>query len=258
MTNMRKYGSEGTNMKIIISPAKKMRQDPDAFPITGAPQFLDKAQVILGQLRGYSYEELKKLLGCNDQLTGLNFRRYETMDLTKNLTPALFAYEGIQYQYMAPDVFTDDQYDYLQRHLRILSGFYGLLRPLDGIVPYRLEMQAKPKFCGSLYDFWGRSLGEELSRDNDLIVNLASKEYSRCVQQGLSPEVRWVTVYFGEVIGGKFKEKGTQCKMARGAMVRYMAENQAQTVEDLLGFSSLGYCFDPARSTKQDLYFCKD
>jgi cytoplasmic iron level regulating protein YaaA (DUF328/UPF0246 family) len=244
-------------MKIIISPAKKMREDPDAFPITDMPQFLDQAQVLLKELRGYTYEELKKLLACNDQLTGLNFRRYETMDLRKNLTPALFAYKGIQYQYMAPEVFTDDQYEYLQAHLRILSGFYGLLRPLDGIVSYRLEMQAKPAFCGSLYDFWGRSLGEELSRDNDLIINLASKEYSRCVQMGLSTEVRWVTVYFGEVIGGKFKEKGTQCKMARGAMVRYMAENQVETVDGLLEFSGLGYRFDPARSTEQDLYFLK-
>ena len=101
------------------------------------------------------------------------------MELERGLTPALFAYEGIQYQHMAPTVFTDAEYAYVQEHLRILSGFYGMLRPFDGIVPYRLEMQAKPEFCGTLYRFWGQRLGTALSEQNDLVIDLASEEYSR-------------------------------------------------------------------------------
>ena len=109
----------------------------------------------------------QKLWQCNDKIAELNFQRFSRMDLTRNLTPALLSYEGIQYQYMAPQVFTEQEWAYAQEHLRILSGFYGVLRPLDGVVPYRLEMQAKTGRAqvpgctlpgmppASLYDFWG-------------------------------------------------------------------------------------------------------
>ena len=175
-------------MKIIISPAKKMNDDPDAFPASGLPCFLPETRQLLVWLRGLSYEELKKLLGCSDQLAQLNYRRYQEMELERGLTPALFAYEGIQYQHMAPTVFTDAEYAYVQKHLRILSGFYGMLRPFDGIVPYRLEMQAKPEFCCTLYRFWGQRLGTALSEQNDLVIDLASEEYSRAARQGAGRE----------------------------------------------------------------------
>ena len=242
-------------MKIIIAPAKKMNADPDAFPASGLPGFLPETRKLLAWLRQLPYEELKKLLGCSDQLAQLNYRRYQEMELERGLTPALFAYEGIQYQHMAPTVFTDAEYAYVQEHLRILSGFYGMLRPFDGIVPYRLEMQAKPAFCGSLYQFWGQRLGEALSEGNDLVVNLASEEYSRAARQGLRDGLHWVTVYFGQLNGGKFREKGTLCKKARGTMVRYMAQHQITDVETLKGFDGLGFHFWPEASDDQRLYF---
>lgn len=242
-------------MKIIISPAKKMNADPDAFPASGLPCFLPETRQLLVWLRGLSYEELKKLLGCSDQLAQLNYRRYQEMELERGLIPALFAYEGIQYQHMAPTVFTDAEYAYVQKHLRILSGFYGMLRPFDGIVPYRLEMQAKPEFCGTLYRFWGQRLGTALSEQNDLVIDLASEEYSRAARQGLGENVRWVTVYFGQLTGGKFREKGTLCKKARGTMVRYMAQHQITDVEALKEFDGLGFQFWPEASDDQRLYF---
>ena len=128
-------------MRIIISPAKKMKVDTDSFPYRDLPVFLSNTEEICGELQSMSYEELKKLWKCNDQIAQLNVRRLQDMDLYNRLTPAVLAYEGIQYQYMAPGVFTDQEYAYIQEHLRILSGFYGILRPFDGVTPYRLEMQ---------------------------------------------------------------------------------------------------------------------
>ncbi|MBQ7006883.1 MAG: YaaA family protein, partial [Oscillospiraceae bacterium] len=130
-------------MRIIISPAKKMNVDTDSLPCSGLPQFVDRTQLLLDTLKGMSYAELKKLWKCNDSIAELNFERINTAHLHKRLTPAVLSYEGIQYQYMAPGVFTYDEIDYITQHLRILSGFYGILRPFDGVVPYRLEMQAK-------------------------------------------------------------------------------------------------------------------
>ena len=126
------------------------------------------------------------------------------MDLRKNLTPALLSYDGIQYTYMAPVVFEDGQYDYVQEHLRILSGFYGVVKPMDGVVPYRLEMQAKVAVARykNLYDFWGYSLYQEVADDSRVIVNLASKEYSKCVEKYLQPGDRYITCIFGELEGG--------------------------------------------------------
>lgn len=116
------------------------------------------------------------------------------MDLRKNLTPALLSYDGIQYTYMAPVVFEDGQYDYVQEHLRILSGFYGVLKPMDCVVPYRLKMQAKAAVAGykNLYDFWGYSLYQEVADDSRVIVNLASKEYSKCIEKYLQPGDRYM------------------------------------------------------------------
>ena len=131
-------------MQIIISPAKKMRTDTDSFIWKDLPVFLSRTEVIFTELKKLSYEELKALWKCNDKIAAQNVERLQTLDLHKALTPAVMAYEGIQYQYMAPGVFSQEELAYVQDHLRILSGFYGLLRPFDGVIPYRLEMQAIP------------------------------------------------------------------------------------------------------------------
>ena len=170
-------------MRIIISPAKKMRIDTDSLPIQGLPRFLPKTEQLVRILQAMSDTELKKLWKCNDQIAALNIQRLQNMDLHKRLTPAVLAYEGIQYQYMAPSVFTDQAFDYVQEHLRILSGFYGILKPFDGVTPYRLEMQAKLRGgeAKDLYAYWGDSLANALFAETDCIVNLASKEYSVCI-----------------------------------------------------------------------------
>lgn len=132
-------------LKIIISPAKKMKENTDDLMFRDLPEFLSQTEILLEQLKCMSCSELKALWRCSDKIAEQNIERIKRMDLYHGLTPAVLAYEGIQYQYMAPSVFTDSQFEYVQEHLRILSGFYGVLRPFDGVTPYRLEMQAKLK-----------------------------------------------------------------------------------------------------------------
>ena len=246
-------------MRIIISPAKKMNMDTDSFACKNLPRFLDQTEALCARLREMSYEELRALWRCNDQIARLNFERLRDMDLRRRLTPALIAYEGIQYQYMAPGVFTVDELDYVEEHLRILSGFYGLLRPFDGVTPYRLEMQAKLAVgeTKDLYGFWGSSLADALFSETDCVVDLASKEYSVCVSRHLPEGARLVTCVFGERKGEKIIEKGTMCKMARGEMVRYMAERRIQDPEQMKTFDRLGYRFDPEASRKDVFVFIK-
>ena len=247
-------------MRIIISPAKKMKVDTDSFPYRDLPVFLSNTEEICGELQSMSYEELKKLWKCNDQIAQLNVRRLQDMDLYNRLTPAVLAYEGIQYQYMAPGVFTDQEFGYIQEHLRILSGFYGILRPFDGVTPYRLEMQAKLKIgaCKDLYAYWGDRLVQTLCAECNCILNLASREYSICVSKYLPDTARFITCVFGEENDGKVIEKGTMCKMARGEMVRYMAQHQVSSPEQVKSFDRLNYRFDESRSDDNTYIFLRD
>ena len=130
-------------MKIILSPAKKMNVDSDTLSYKGLPVYLEQTEEIAAWLKEKNFEELKQLWKCNEKIAGQNMERLKNMDLYRNLTPAVLSYEGIAYQYMAPAVFEDRQLSYVQEHLRILSAFYGVLKPMDGVTPYRLEMQAK-------------------------------------------------------------------------------------------------------------------
>lgn len=198
-------------MLFIISPAKKMVDASDTFAWRDLPRFLPQARELLGALRGMSYEELKELWACSDALAQFNSERVRHMDLGESvensasrmggnaddakplgsraemegaarnvlpdwqrfLAPAIFSYEGIQYQNMAPQVMTAEQLEYVQAHLRVLSGFYGVLRPFDGVTPYRLEMQAKlamPRRASgeparNLYEFWGSRIYDALRDD---------------------------------------------------------------------------------------------
>ena len=192
-------------MKLLISPAKKMREDGDFLAPRQAPALLERAAVLAEWLRGLDYTALKKLLACNDGIAELNFRRFQEMDLRRPGTPALLSYDGIQYQYMAPHLFTRPQFEYAETHLRILSGFYGVLRPFDGVLPYRLEMGARLKTEGArdLYAFWGD-------------------------------------------------------KLARGQMVRWMAERAVTRAEELQEFRDLGYRFLPERSHPGRYVFLKE
>ncbi len=245
-------------MRIILSPAKKMRTE-DSLPWQSLPAYINRTERILEVLQGMDGDVLKRLWKCNDQIAKLNVERLSRMELGQNLTPAILAYEGIAYQHMAPGVFTDQELRYVQEHLRILSGFYGILRPFDGVTPYRLEMQAKLVVDGKkdLYAFWGDSLARDLEKETGCIVNLASKEYSVCISKYLPPDVRFITCVFGEEKDGKIVEKGTMCKMARGEMVRCMAQHQITNPEDIRAFSMLDFRYAPEYSDDSTCVFLR-
>ena len=232
-------------MKIILSPAKKMKMDTDFSGVIGKPVFLDDTKIILSWLKGKNREELKKLWKCNDKIADENYERITGMKLTGNLTPAILSYEGIAYQYMAPAVFDDEQLSYIQSNLRILSAFYGVVKPMDGVSPYRLEMQAKAGINGSrdLYEFWGDKLYKEVRDESRIIINLASKEYYKCIEKYLMPEDKFITCDFVEEVKGSLVTKGTYAKMARGEMVRFMAEKRIDNPLDIKKFDRLHYIF---------------
>ena len=246
-------------MKILLSPAKKMNVNTDDLAPLGLPVFMEQTEEILRFLQGLSYAEAKKLWVCNDRIAEQNYDRLKSMDLYHRLTPAILSYEGIAYQYMAPVVFESGEFAYVQEHLRILSAFYGVVKPMDGVVPYRLEMQAKAKVAGTkdLYEYWGDKLYREVLDDSHIIINLASKEYSRCIEKYLLPEDIYITCVFGEISGGKIVQKGVYAKMARGEMVRFMAEKQIKDPDEVKKFDRLGYKFRADLSDERTFVFLK-
>jgi len=248
---------EVVRMKIIIAPAKKMIVDTDTFAVQGRPQYLAKTEQLLTRLRQLSYTDAKQLWHCSDKIAQPNYTWLQQLDLSHNLTPAILSYSGIQYQYMAPDLLTDAGLDYIQHNLRLLSGFYGILRPFDGIVPYRLEMQAKLQIESyqNLYEFWGDSLYQALTPQSEPIINLASQEYTKCITPYLKPGQPFITIVFASLVDGKLKTKATLAKMARGAMVRFLAENQITELSQIEQFDHPHYQFDAERSTTTKLVF---
>lgn len=248
-------------MRIIISPAKKMNIDTDTAAYRDLPVYLDKTRELMKYIQTLDYAQCKTIWKCNDKLAELNYRRFQEMDLEKMLTPAVLSYEGIQYQYLSPKVLDGESLEYLQSHLRILSGFYGILRPFDGVVPYRLEMQARlgSSELDSLYDYWGNTMAEHLFSEDSLILNLASKEYSKCISRYTKgrDDIDFVTCVFAELVSGKAVEKGTLAKMARGEMVRFLAGNHVEDREEVKRFCGLGYQFCQERSDERTYIFIK-
>ena len=231
-------------MKIIFSPTKQMKAvETYAFEET-LPKFQEQANQLREHFTAFDLEQLKTTLKASDSICQSVYDMYHTPACK---TPALLTYSGIAFQYMAPDVFSDSEFDYVQKHLRILSGMYGMLKPFDLIEPYRLEMQTKCPF--SLYTFWKDTLANAL--EDNFIINLASEEYAKCIRK-YKPliDVRFVD--------SNMKEKGVYAKMARGEMVRYMAENNVQTLDELKQFDRQNYHFSPENSKENLLVFMRD
>lgn len=246
-------------MRIIISPAKKMNFD-DSISYNNFPVFLKHSEVLMNYIKSLNFEQAKKLWSANDKIIRQNMERFESMDLKKKCTPAIFAYEGIQYQYLSPSTLEDKMLEYIEKNLRILSGFYGVLKPMDAVTPYRLEMQAKidiNKF-NNLYDFWEDKLYNEVLDSSKIIINLASKEYSKSIEKYLKKDDIYINCTFAELVNGKPVQKATYAKMARGEMVRFMAQNNIDNIEDLKKFKGLNHNFNYNLSTDKDYVFVRE
>lgn len=253
-------------MKIIISPARRMTIDTDSLPYKQLPQYMNQTQQILAYMQSLTYDQCHYLWwNCSEKLAKSNYRWLHQLNLKRNLTPAILGFTGLQYQYMLPDVFSDHAFDYVEDHLRIISGFYGLLRPLDGIVPYRLGMGDRAKVNGTknLYEFWGHQLADDLyAAKNEWVLNLASQEYYKAIIPYLTANDgtprKMITCVFGQLTSDdKIHQTTTHAKMARGRMVRYLAENNLTQIADVKKFHDDNFTFDTKRSTKDRLIFIR-
>ncbi|MBQ8094800.1 MAG: peroxide stress protein YaaA [Clostridia bacterium] len=246
-------------MRIIIAPAKKMRRSHEMMP-ESRPVFLNESEKLLDALRRLTEVQRKAVWACSDSIAIENEAALQQMNLESSGIPAILAYDGIQYVYMAPETFSEKMAAYANEHLRILSGFYGVLSPMDGVLPYRLEMQAKLPVDGKtgLYAFWGSRLYEAVLPDDGVIINLASKEYSRAIEPYLKHSDRMITCIFGEWSGDRIVTKGVYAKMARGKMVRYLAENGAETPEEMKRFDRLDYRYHPELSDDVSYVFMRE
>ena len=190
------------------------------------------------------------------ELAGLKVER-----IISEPTAAAIAYEGIQYTHLAPGVMSERELAWLDEHLRILSGFYGMLRPLDGVVPYRLEMQARLAVGAArdLYEFWGNTLYERLAAEGcDTIVNVASVEYARAVTPWVRSDGPQVTTcIFGGMRNGRLRQPATEAKAARGTFMRWCAEHEVTNTDELASFAERGYALDPANTSSDTLVFVK-
>ena len=255
-------------MIIVVSPAKKLDMDTASIAThTTQPAFLDQMQDLVDILREKSSKDLQNLMGISEKLGDLNAQRYqdfETPFTSDNATQAVHAFQGDTYVGLDASTLSEDDLVYAQDHLRILSGLYGLLRPLDLMQAYRLEMGTKleNERGKNLYEFWGGLITEALNtatkpHKNRAVINLASNEYISAVQPD-SLEGDMITPVFKELKENGPKVIGLFAKRARGMMARYIIENRIEDPADLKGFAVDGYQFQPKASTDHELVFLRD
>lgn len=234
-------------MLSILSPAKNMRSaHAHGLPVT-APRRIAEACALLEDLREIPAYELESIMRISPALALQAAAEFAAWTPEGGF-PAALAYDGLAYKYLDADSLSDSDLQFAQGHLRHLSALYGVLRPFDRIQPYRLEMGRRPR-GRNLYEFWGSKLRDDLYAETDLVVNLASKEYSRAVSDWLRPGDRFITCEFLSDRGGKLRCLAANAKMARGAMARYIIQNRIDTAEGLTGFDALGFAFDPGLSS---------
>ncbi len=251
-------------MIAIISPAKTLDFENPVTVEETLPRFKTEANKLVKELRKKEAGDLQKLMKISEDLAQLNVERFDNFSTTKRPSyakPSAFAFKGDVYRGLDIESLNEKEIDYLQNHLRILSGLYGVLRPFDVIQPYRLEMGTSLKMNGysSLYEFWGDKIARALTRDlkeqsDDIIINLASNEYFKATDNK-ALKGRVVDVAFKDFSNGKYKIIAVYAKMARGMMVRYMAKNNVTQVDELKGFDYDGYSFDEKDSSDNLLVF---
>jgi len=252
-------------MLVVISPAKTLDfETPARTNIASTPVFLEDSQVLVERMRELAPADIAKLMKISDKLAVLNSTRYETWSLpftANNAKQALLAFKGDVYTGLGAETLTPKQDEYAQQHLRILSGLYGVLKPLDLMQPYRLEMGTKLSNARGkdLYQFWGDkitdSLNDELER-NDVLINLASNEYFKSVQPK-KLNARIITPVFKDTKNGAQKIISFYAKKARGLMTRYIIENNIDNAEALKDFDVAGYQFEASQSSENEWVFTR-
>ncbi|NOR61634.1 MAG: peroxide stress protein YaaA [Rhodobacteraceae bacterium] len=250
-------------MLTVISPAKKL--DFEGVPLkhdATEPAYQADAYSLSRTARRLSVAKLQKLMSISPALAKLNqarFKDFAEAPTPEQVKPAALAFNGDTYTGLHADTLSADDLAYAQNHLRILSGLYGLLRPMDNIQPYRLEMGSRlaTRRGKTLYQYWGTRIAEAINEvESNTLLNCASVEYFSAVKpEALTPQV--ITPVFMELRDGKAKIVSFFAKKARGMMARYVVQNQIDTAEDIKSFTHGGYCFQPADSTPTKLIFTR-
>lgn len=255
-------------MLALISPAKKLDFTCDVPALTPSQvAFPDDTQTLVGTLRAMPKSDIQNLMHLSDKLGELNYERYQAFskDYTaENAKPAVYAFRGDTYVGLDADSLSEDDVTYAQNTLGILSGLYGLLRPLDLMQPYRLEMGTKLHTGRGedLYDFWGdlitKACNDSLKDHADkTVISLASNEYIKSVKPK-NLDGAFITCHFKEIKNGAPKTIGLFAKRARGAMARYMIQNRIEAPEGLKSFDTDGYAFDASLSDDTNFVFLRD
>ena len=255
-------------MLMVISPAKTLDYEtPPATARFTLPQYLDHSQVLIEQLRELSPQQIGELMHLSDKLSGLNAARFGSWTpafTPENAKQALLAFKGDVYTGLNAVDFNEDDFDYAQTHLRMLSGLYGLLRPLDLMMPYRLEMGTKlanPR-GKDLYAFWGTRISEWLNealaeQGDDVLLNLASNEYFSAVKKS-ALNARIINTEFKDLKNGQHKIISFYAKKARGMMSRFVIKERINTPEHLKQFDAQGYRYSAEQSKPDLLVFLRD
>lgn len=251
-------------MIAVVSPAKSLDFENKYSVKPTTPRLLECTKELIEVLRKKSPEEVKELMSISDNLAELNVHRYRSFELDhteENAKPSVLAFQGDVYQGLKAETFDEEKLAFAQKHFRILSGLYGLLRPLDLIQPYRLEMGTRLAFddYNTLYQYWDNKIMNLLIEDlkaqgDDIIVNLASVEYFKSIDKKKLP-ARVIDVEFKDFKNGQYKIISFYAKKARGLMSRYMIQNEITNPEDLRGFDYDGYYFDEQASSENMLAF---
>jgi hypothetical protein len=254
-------------MLIVISPAKTL--DYETVPKTKVfttPDFLDYSQQLINRLRNFSSLDISDLMNVSSKIADLNFDRYESWETPftqKNAKQAILAFKGDVYTGLDAETFKADDFKFAQKHLRVLSGLYGLLRPLDLMQPYRLEMGTKLKTDAgkNLYEFWGLDITDGLNKQlkkikSNTLINLASNEYFKSVKpKELNAEI--ITPAFKEFKNGEYKMIGIYAKKARGLLSRYIIKNKLSDPEDIKSFNEDGYRYNKKLSKADNWVFTR-
>jgi cytoplasmic iron level regulating protein YaaA (DUF328/UPF0246 family) len=252
-------------MLLVVSPAKNLDYQSSIPSVTPTqPRFESQIKSLVETCRHLSPADLSSLMGISDKLALLNAERFDSFSMpfnSNNARPALYAFNGDVYTGLDALTLKPEAVEYAQSHLRILSGLYGVLRPLDLMQPYRLEMGIKLKTeqGKSLYDYWDKQITELLNEDiaaqgDNVLVNLASNEYFSAVKKK-SLDAMVITPQFKDEKNGQYKIISFYAKKARGMMARYVIENKLRNVTDLKDFDYGGYAFDEASSTESEYVF---
>lgn len=248
-------------MIVICSPSKQMRVCKELHA-KRIPDFQDTSKKIVDTLKTLSLQDIQKLMKVNEKIASENLERYQKITFDLYGTPAFMAYQGLQFKYMDIASFDDAQWVYVENHIRMISGLYGVLHPFDSIYPYRLEMQCKLTVGDKtdLYALWSKRLADYLIRSagedkNSAILNLASKEYAKAVVPYLKVHV--VTCTFLIMKNNGFKSESTQVKIARGQMVKFLVQQGITHIEDVKRFQENGYSYDEGRSDDHEYVFIK-